>query len=63
MLWQPFAGAALVACMDETIQRFVPGRSGQLKDVALDCAGALVAVLLLWGVCKLRERRRAAQGK
>lgn len=36
----------LVAAMDETIQLFVSGRSGQVSDVMLDSAGALVGILL-----------------
>ncbi len=35
----------LVAAMDETIQRFVPGRSGQVTDVLLDTIGASVGIL------------------
>lgn len=46
----------LIAAADETIQRFVPGRSGQIMDVLLDfcgvAAGCLAALvirrLLLW---------------
>ncbi len=34
-----------VACIDETIQLFVPGRCGQLKDVLLDSNGAITGVL------------------
>lgn len=34
-----------VACIDETIQLFVPGRCGQLKDVLLDSSGAITGVL------------------
>lgn len=37
---------AAVACIDETIQLFVPGRCGQLKDVLLDSCGAITGVLL-----------------
>ena len=59
MLWQPFAGGAVVACIDEMIQRFVPGRSGQLKDVAIDCAGVLTAVLLCWLLSRRRQRKQA----
>ena len=44
---------------DEGIQRFVPGRSGQLSDVALDCAGVAVGMLLATGIrSALRRRRR-----
>lgn len=36
----------LVPSCDETIQRFVSGRSGQVTDVLIDCSGALAGVLL-----------------
>jgi VanZ family protein len=35
-----------VAMMDETIQLFVPGRSGQLSDIALDMSGASLILIL-----------------
>lgn len=42
----------LVALADETLQLYVPGRSGQLTDVWLDLAGVLtgclVAFVFLW---------------
>lgn len=48
--WRRFAiswGCTIVyAGTDEFHQLFVPGRSGQLKDVAIDSAGALAGVLL-----------------
>lgn len=42
------AALALVAVpsIDETIQLFVPGRSGQVSDVLLDCCGAAFGCLL-----------------
>jgi len=33
-----------VAAIDETIQRFVPGREGCLRDVAIDTAGLLLGL-------------------
>lgn len=36
----------LVPAVDETIQLFIPGRSGQVSDVLLDCSGAAVGALL-----------------
>lgn len=36
------------ACSDEFHQLFVPGRSGQIRDVGIDTAGAFCAVLVLW---------------
>lgn len=43
----------LVAAVDETIQLFVSGRSGQVTDVVLDSAGALFGIALLMGVRKI----------
>lgn len=36
----------LVPSLDETIQLFVPGRSGQVSDTLLDCCGAATGALL-----------------
>jgi len=44
-----------VAIMDETIQLFVPGRSGQLSDIVLDMSGATLILLGVWWV---KERRK-----
>ena len=59
------AGVAclLLAALDEYHQTFVPGRSGEPRDVAVDMAGALCALgiwLLLRWICKIRTdpRRR-----
>ena len=37
----------LIACMDETIQRFVPDRGPAFKDVLIDTSGVLVGIGLL----------------
>ena len=45
--WLPaLAGGLLTAMADEGIQRFVPERSGEIKDVLLDFAGVCLAVLI-----------------
>ncbi|MBS1402652.1 MAG: VanZ family protein [Oscillospiraceae bacterium] len=44
------------ALTDETIQLFVPGRSGQVSDVWLDFAGYLCAVLAGLLIVKCRRR-------
>lgn len=36
-----------VACVDETLQRFTPGRSPQITDVGIDTAGLLLGIGLL----------------
>ena len=49
------AACVLVASTDETIQRFVEGRSGQLSDVLLDSVGALCGigcVLIIERICR-----------
>jgi VanZ family protein len=45
-----FFMTALVACLDEWHQTFLPSRTGSLQDVALDSAAALAAqmVIFLW---------------
>lgn len=47
--------SALYAITDEIHQLFVPGRSGQLKDVLIDTSGAIVgaAIAFILGfICK-----------
>lgn len=39
--------AVAAACVDETIQLFIPGRAPGIWDVALDSCGALAGMLLL----------------
>lgn len=43
--WYPFLFGALYAASDELHQRFVPGRSGELRDVLLDSFGVMAGVL------------------
>lgn len=40
--------AAIVSVADEFLQIFVPGRYGDLKDVAFDCLGILTTALLVY---------------
>ena len=51
----------LAALCDETIQLFVPGRSGQIADVWLDTAGYLTGALLtllIFFLCRKRPKQR-----
>ena len=51
----------LAALCDETIQLFVPGRSGQITDVWLDTAGSLTGALLtllIFFLCRKRPKQR-----
>lgn len=50
--------SALYAASDEVHQMLVDGRSPELRDVAIDCAGALCGILFLWLLLWLIARRR-----
>lgn len=53
----PFLCGAAAACIDETIQRFVPGRGPSLRDVAIDSCGVLTGLILLYlGHAYLKKR-------
>ena len=41
------ACGCLTACVDETLQRFVPGRGPSIKDVGIDSAGVILGIGLL----------------
>jgi len=43
-----FFMAALVSCLDEWHQTFLPSRTGRLHDVVLDSAAALIAQVVLF---------------
>ena len=47
----------IAASIDETIQLFVPGRSGQVTDVILDCCGAATGILLRRAAVRARGSR------
>ena len=40
--------AALVACLDEWHQSYLPSRTGNLHDVLLDSTAALIAQIVLF---------------
>ncbi|MBE6702855.1 MAG: VanZ family protein [Ruminococcaceae bacterium] len=52
----------LVACADESIQKFFPGRVASFRDVLLDSAGAACGILLfsctVWALSALFAGRR-----
>ena len=52
----PILGGLLTALTDETIQLFVPGRSGQITDVWIDFSGVLTGLvvgLILLGLIRM----------
>lgn len=44
------------AALDEWHQAFIPSRQGSVADVAIDAAGACVALALAWGGVRWRQR-------
>ena len=60
----PALCALLYACSDEFHQRFVPGRSCELRDVCIDfcggCLGILLSVLAIKIAAKIHRKRKAA---
>lgn len=53
---------ALMGALDETIQSFLPYRSGALADFLVDCNAALMTCALLWAFLPApREPRQAGE--
>lgn len=48
---------ASYACTDEFHQLFIPGRSGEIRDVCIDCLGACIGFLLFTGIKKTVKSR------
>jgi VanZ family protein len=46
--WLLIAFLSLHGCATEYLQNFVPGRDGNLRDVALDHAGIVLGLLIGW---------------
>lgn len=55
------AATAAYAATDEFHQLFVPGRSGQLKDVLIDTAGGAIGLTLLALILYLKNRYKAKE--
>ena len=47
----------LYACSDEIHQLFIPGRSGEIKDVLIDSIGALSGIYIYYYLNKIRRRK------
>lgn len=53
----PAYGGLVVAFCDEIIQTFVPGRSGEFRDVAIDFSGILLGIIMVAVFKRIRGRR------
>ena len=56
-LFKPILAGLLCALCDETIQLFVPGRSGNVKDVWIDLSGVILGTLFMFLLFRLRKRK------
>lgn len=56
-----FFMSALVACLDEWHQTFLPSRTGRLHDVVLDSAAALIAQVILFLILRKRSLEAESQ--
>ena len=61
--WSAFLLSVLYAISDEIHQLFVPGRSGQVKDVLIDSCGAALGIVMVILVCKAIDIYRAKVNK
>ncbi len=52
------AAAAAYGLLDEMLQRLVPGRTGNLRDWAVDCAGVVLALALVARRARLSDEGR-----
>jgi VanZ family protein len=50
---------ALFAVIDESLQSFMPGRTGSLADVIVDASGATLAYLLYRAILRIHLNRQA----
>lgn len=54
-----FLFCAFYAFTDEFHQYFISGRSGQIRDVLIDCMGASLAGLAVWiALCVVKKRKQ-----
>ena len=52
----------LSSIADETIQLFVDGRSGEIRDVLIDFSGVILANIMMYFIFRLREKRSIDKG-
>ena len=58
LAWTTWGSAVAYAVSDEFHQSFVPSREGSPRDVAIDAAGAALAVGMVWWAGQIRRRWR-----
>lgn len=56
--WLSFVCGFLVACVDETIQRFIPDRGPSFRDVMIDTSGVVLGIVLLLAGYAIYQKRK-----
>lgn len=51
-----FIISVIYACTDEFHQLFIPGRSGEIKDIIIDSMGALISIIIINIFVKSKKR-------
>ncbi len=59
LLLSAFLIGAVYAVSDEVHQLFVPGRTGSVQDILLDCGGVILGVLIAAGIIRLVRKKQA----
>ena len=57
----PWICGTIYAATDEIHQLFVPGRSGQVRDVLIDSCGVFIGVMVVTWIVSYREKRRSTK--
>ena len=56
-LWLPRLGGIGVACVDETIQFFVPGRACRIGDVGIDTLGCALGIVIITLILTIKNQK------
>lgn len=56
-LWLPLIGGIAVACVDETIQFFVPGRACRITDVGIDTLGCALGIVIITLIVTIKNQK------
>ena len=56
--WLSLIGGFLVACVDETIQHFIPDRGPSFRDVMIDTSGVVLGIGLLLAGYAISQKRK-----
>ena len=56
-LWLPLLGGIGVACVDETIQYFIPGRACRITDVGIDTLGCALGIVIITLIVIIKNQK------